>query len=110
MVVTSKVPEVTERADFNYWTTTRSKRPELTPANIKHWNNRLKLYSLARFVLGRRFKLTVNYCGIPKGTHCSVVSVWPNTEVVWDKLGKARRRTCMSFDLDCRLSFVKDTV
>lgn len=103
-----RIPAPNERPDYNYWTTPPAKRQRLTEEETAALLVELAHYSNKRFVLGRRFRLVKDYCGTPKGTGCTVVSTWPNTEVIWDKwsrsgYGSAGRTTCVSFELDCYL-------
>lgn len=106
-----KVPSPQERPDYKYWTTPKDKRSSLTEDELAAMTVEMAHYSNRRFVLGRRFRLVKDYYGIPKGTGCTVVSTWPNTEIRWDKwarsgYGANRRVACVSFDIDMHLEVI----
>lgn len=101
-----------ERPDYNYWKTPREKRPTLSEEELAALHVELANYSNQKFALGRRFKLVKEYAGIPLGTNCTVVSVWPQVKVRWDKwatsgYGRRRPTSHLSFSLDSALGPTK---
>jgi hypothetical protein len=96
------IPKPKDRPDNIYWKATREERRNLDIEAIKE---ELEVYSLARFQLGRRYRLRKSLNGVPKGTCCTVTRLWPDTRIRWDKwsksgMGAARIERCMSHDLD----------
>ena len=94
-----------DRPDYVYWKSSREQRSLLDIEVIKE---EMELYSLARFGIGWRFKLRLDFNGVPKGTCCTVVRQWPDTRIRWDKWsktgrGSVRKSRCMSHDLDLNL-------
>ena len=103
------IPTSDDRPDAAYWNTAVRNRETLNALELSRLSFEMGMYSKRRFVLGRRFKLVVPLWGYPKGHGCTVISVWPNTQVVWDKHSKfGYSAATMSFELDKNLEFVSD--
>lgn len=106
-------PVPKDRPDYGYWSTPRSKRQRLDCHEIETLTEAVRCYSVERFTLGQRFRLVKDFCGIPKGTGCTVVDVWPNTTILWDawgprgSYGRQSRHSSMSFELDVNLEYAE---
>ena len=106
-----KVPGPDEQPYYEQWAPGKT-RKTLSGEELEKLNERMKVYTLRRFKLGRRFRLTKDYGGIPKGTGVTVVSEWPRTMVRYDKwsargYGAQRRCTDLSRRLDDLLEYVE---
>lgn len=94
MGVTSK-----DRPDYDYWVLPHKERPRLSQTELETLRGLTGEYSRARFPLGKRFRLIKDTWGIPEGSVCVIVSVWPETIIFWEKL-KRPFEMSMSFNLD----------
>lgn len=106
------IPDPKNRPDRWYWGANREERSKLSQNEVEELTVKVGEYSRQRFVIGRRFILTKDCHGTPKGTGCTVVREWPNTMVRWDKwskggYGAGRREENLSFDLDADLKVVE---
>jgi len=102
---------MSQRPDSFYWKLSKAKRGRITEEQRNQINKQLAEYSKKRFKLGRKFRLTCDYWGVPKGTQCLVISVWPDTRVKWDRWGgkgsygaRSTRIATMSYELDICLT------
>lgn len=97
------------RPDAKYWETPfTERRRKFSNEQISDLKREVELYSKARFEYGSRFRLTENYVGIPKGTRCTIIKVWPQTRARWDiwskdGYGAVKRDASMSYHLDIKL-------
>jgi hypothetical protein len=102
------IPNPSQRPDVQYWKTPWSERKRPPDEELETILEKLEEYSSLRFVVGRRFKLVKEFQGIPVGTCCTVVDVWPSTAVRWDKWSKSgfgsnRKTQDVLFELDMSL-------
>jgi hypothetical protein len=94
------------RPDKEYWETHfTERRKKFSTEQMVELQEAVEIYSVARFEYGDRLTLIEGYAGIPKGTRCTIVKVWPRTKVRWDIWSKAgygatKRETTMSYNLD----------
>jgi hypothetical protein len=105
------IPKPKDRPDYSYWKTPWAERKRLSPEELIDIVGKLEEYSLLRCPLGRRFKLDKVFQGIPKGTCCTVIAIWPVTAVRWDKWaasgrGSLRKTQNLLFELDNSLEIL----
>lgn len=107
-----KVPGPEEQPYYERWAPGKTRRL-LTERELETLKEKMKVYSLRRFKIGRRFRLCKNYGGIPKGTKVTVIREWPRTMIRYDKwseagYGSLRKCSDMSHNLDDRLEYIED--
>jgi len=97
------------RPDTKYWATPfQERRRKFSDERVADLKVEVEKYDRARFEYGGRFELTKVYAGIPKGTRCTIIKIWPHTRARWDLwakegYGATKRETSMSYDLDTHL-------
>jgi hypothetical protein len=95
-----------KRPDAEYWSTPfQERRKKFSNDQIADIQEAVEVYSKSRFDYGDRFALTRACAGIPKGTRCTIIAVWPRTRARWDIWAKAgygavKRETSMTYELD----------
>lgn len=111
--LSSEVPGSQERPDYEYLSATSKERQKFSKKEIAQLTEETGKYDRKRFTEGRRFRVVQEYHGVPGGTGCTVVSVWPKTRIRWDKWSKAgygslRLKEDMHFELDIRLQYIEE--